>query len=718
MKTALRWSAKLGVAKQALVFALCSLPAAAQPQTAPAPPAAEPGQPVIRTTVQEVLLDLIVRDRKGRLVRDLKPEEIEVFDQNSRQKLTGFRLITGTEAAGLGSRLPSAEGPKEFDPMRQVRLVSLVFEGLSAEARRLARQAALDFVQNELEQNLYIAVYMVDKQLFAIQPYTNRLEPLRKAIDQATSGRYREYAAQSAAIKAELQKARGQSSAGPAGGGITSPGAGQAAGIAAAEGRMSDLLISILEFSDRLTRTQESGASIFSLLALIKEQAPLPGRKTVLYFSEGLQIPDTMVEYFRGLTGEANRAGVSLYAVDARGLTLETQNAPMIAIGETGGAQNMEIFDTARENIHGNVQQTLNALAASTGGKLIANTNDLRVPLQRIREEVLTYYELAYVPPIQEYDAGFRKVAVKLSRPGVIVQTRSGYFALPPTQDSVLAYEMPLLSLLNAASLPKTFPYWAGARRFWKDSGKLLYGLVVQVPMEGVTFVEEKEANRHRAHISFIVLLRNQQGEVVQRFSRDLGFYAPAGKLEAYRKHHFTGTFHLNLDPGRYMLDSVVMDREAQQASARRVAVVVAPPAGLGISNLTFVRRLEPQAAQLDPSDPFQFEGKRIIPMLDNTIRPGADAGLSFYFVVSPAAEPAEKPTAILELSRDGVALARVDLALPAPDARGLIPYLASFPVAKIDPGQYDLRVMAQQGQLSAIDVATFVVENPAAAAP
>ncbi|MCL6506865.1 MAG: hypothetical protein K6T59_07555, partial [Bryobacteraceae bacterium] len=67
---------------------------------------------------QEVLLDLVVRDKRGRLVRDLRPEEIEVYDDGVPVKLTGFRLVTGQDAAGLGSRAAGAGQPPAPDPLR------------------------------------------------------------------------------------------------------------------------------------------------------------------------------------------------------------------------------------------------------------------------------------------------------------------------------------------------------------------------------------------------------------------------------------------------------------------------------------------------------------------------------------------------------------------------------------------------------------------------
>src|SRR5713101_672296 len=119
--------------------------AAQEPSKAPA---STTPQTVIRAGTQEVLLDVIVRDKKGKPVRDLEDKDIEVTDEGSRVKVTGFRLVSGADAAGLGSEAGTAAGPKALDPLRQVRLVSLVFERLDNDARRMARQASMEFLKD------------------------------------------------------------------------------------------------------------------------------------------------------------------------------------------------------------------------------------------------------------------------------------------------------------------------------------------------------------------------------------------------------------------------------------------------------------------------------------------------------------------------------------------------------------------------------------------
>src|SRR5260370_31595391 len=97
------------------------------------------GVPTVKTTVDEVLLDLIVRDKKGKPVADLKPGDITVVDNGARQTLTSFRLVTGVEA------VTSSGARTALDPLRQLRLVTLAFEAMGeADQRKLARNAAID----------------------------------------------------------------------------------------------------------------------------------------------------------------------------------------------------------------------------------------------------------------------------------------------------------------------------------------------------------------------------------------------------------------------------------------------------------------------------------------------------------------------------------------------------------------------------------------------
>src|SRR5579864_2259012 len=356
-----------------LSLCVCACAFAGQ-EVAKAPASTPPT--VIKAGTQEVLLDIVVRDKKGKPIRDLEAKDIEVYDEGARQKIVGFRMVTGNAAAGLGS--DTTGGPKALDPLRQLRLVSLVYERLDNDARRMARQASMEFLKTELEQNVYMAVFVIDQRLHVLQQFTNDRDLLRKAVDLGTTTQYTQFAAQSDAIRQQLERAvqaqenTAQAAANAPTGGAGGAGmaaAGAAHGAAAAAAKMAEVTLHMLQFEESLSRTQQSRSSIFSLLSLVREQSPLPGRKTLIYFSEGLQVPDSMIETFNSVIGAANRAGVSVYGVDARGLLLEQQNAAAKSMldqavkssqvqqtsrgGDAVTPDQARVFDTARDSIHG-----------------------------------------------------------------------------------------------------------------------------------------------------------------------------------------------------------------------------------------------------------------------------------------------------------------------------------------------------------------------------
>lgn len=687
-------------------------------------------QEVIRAVTQEVLLDVVVRDHKGRLIRDLRPEEIEVYDDGVRQKLTSFRLVTGSDVAGLGSEAPSS--PKRLDPMRHLRLVSLVYEGLDNEARRLARGASMDFLKDTLEQNLYVAVFVIGERLHVLQPFTNDLVQLRKAVERATTSPYPQFVAEAQAIRKQLEAMEAEGGAATEAVSTNIPGRGRSdtGGIAGASTSaiMAQMTLNMLNFEETLTRAQQSRSSLFSLVSLVKEQAALPGRKTVIYFTRGLEVPENTIELLKSTISAANRSGVSVYGVDARGLTLDAQNSSSTSMlrsaanasqrqqtveGASVTPEQVRVFDTGLSSIQANTQQALGNLSVSTGGFLVANTNDFREPLQHVHEELLTYYEASYMPQITEYDGKFHRLSVKVNRPDTRVQSRSGYFALPANQDSLFTYEFPLLRALSLSPPPGDLSYYTGAVRLGQQGGKTRYSLVIEVPLKELKVTEEKDKRRYRTRFSFLVLLKDREGQIVERFSRDFPFEVPSDRLQEFSKRSFLQAYYVTLPPGRYTLESAIMDQEGEKTGIRRVSLMVlAPRPGIGISSISLVRRTDPGTAEPDPEDSFRFQNSRIVPTLENQVQFAPERGFSFYFVVYPSSTDSSKPQLLMELSKDGTPIGTARPDLPAANERSEIPYVASFPMANLQPGQYELRAVVRQGASSSEEKTVFTI-NP-----
>ncbi len=419
---------------------LACLPLAAQLAAQSA--AKEASIPVIRSTTQEVLLDAVVRDKKERLIRNLKPEEIRVLEDGVPQKVLTFRFTDTDsdeqEPPGKPAAAPAA--PASVNPLHNLNIVTIVFERMGPRSRLFAQQAAAEFLANEFRSNTYGGVFSLDYRLNALQPYTNDRDLLRRAIARASTGNYTEFRKDSENVlnnlAVEISGGRSGITIAPAGGDPFQS-AGAATQGAESPGLSSDGQMAIARMVWKQMEMVNYGAgwrSLDGLLALVQAQRELPGRKTVLLLSEGLVVPWPLENMFRSVIDAANRADVSIYCVDVTGLSVKSPAQAGTDLLRTSGqisqSQSMEASgdaavdmfnqdETVNMSLHADPQAAMAELAESTGGFLIANSNDTAKPLHRVMEDVRAHYELSYVPTSQNYDGHFRKIEVQVARPGV-----------------------------------------------------------------------------------------------------------------------------------------------------------------------------------------------------------------------------------------------------------------------------------------------------------
>lgn len=686
-----------------------------------------------RSTAQEVSLDIIVRDKKGKLVKDLQPGEIAVSDAGASQQIKSFRLVSGAEVVHAnvepGAAPTTAAAAVPLDPLRQIRIVTFAFERLGSEGRNLARQATLELLKSETGPNVYYGVFATDQRLSVLQQYTTDREAVKRAVQKATAAGYSLYTDESDRIQQELKVVAAQDAAGAATAAPTSSGVSPAQGASMAMAQMAQMTLNMLQFNQAMERTQQSRASIYALSALVKEQYRLPGRKTLLYFSEGMNVTPEMEDQFKAIIGMANKANVSVYAVDARGLVTYNQNSSggsqlqqatnstrTQALARSGPvtADQARAFDVAQDATRANVQNKMEELSQSTGGSFIGNTNDLKAPLRRVNEEIGSYYELSYTPQIEKYDGTFRKIAVTVSRPDVTVHTRSGYFALPSVEgQTLLPYEVPMLNALATMPVPRTLPLRSAGLRFRGKGGAAETVIVIDVPMEAITFKKDEQGQRYQMHLSVMALCKNARGEIIQKLSRDLPVEGPVENLEATRAGHFIYTQHFPMATGRYTLETAVLDRETMKVSGKKQSLVVpAEAGGVGVSSLSLIRNVSQDSTQGgDGEDPLRFKGGKVTLTLDDTVKAAPGAKLSLYFTVYPQAGTNEPARLVMEFLQDGKAVVRGEPELPMPDENGRIPYIATVPLESMKPGQYEIRITALQSGKTAQEHMSLNVE-------
>jgi hypothetical protein len=297
----------------------------------------------------------------------------------------------------------------------------------------------------------------------------------------------------------------------------------------------------------------------------------------------------------------------------------------------------------------------LRSLSEATGGFVIDDSLDFNGALRRVTAELSSYYALAYTPSKQEYDGKFRAITVKVSRPGVKTQTRSGYFAVPPAASAppVLSYETPLLAALHNPVVPHDFAFHAATFHFATREQETQCTFALEVPLANFIHPENRPENKNAKaqtiHFSLLGQIRNEQGEVVQRFSETHPAEIPLKQLEAIKQEQFLLQRHFWLSPGNYTFEAALHDLQTGKLSAQRSTFTIpAPSAGLPTGSLFLVKQVEPvEDAAAETDNPLVTQNKLLVPRINKTLLLSAELELSFHLAIYPAEKrPTEKQSA------------------------------------------------------------------------
>jgi len=700
-------------------------------------------RPVIHATSREVLLDLVARDKRHHAVTDLRPEEVEVYEDGVRQKILVFRNVQGSEqlqtersAAKSGSAGVAVHQDlaRSLNSLGEINFVSIVFAQIAPLNLEFARQAVLEFLKNDNFPNTYVTVYKLSHTLQIVQVYTSDKDSLVKAVNSAAKGLYSNQGygvsaevtgGANAQIQATVANIVASSSSSPSmivaaqnvalnplPAIVTDP-------LWARNAASQDVSLTIgnalltqshmqtgLRFADSLANGMDA---IDSLRELVRSQEKLPGRKVILYLSDGLTFPVDRRDAVDHMISFANRTGVAFYTIDTRGLTTEDPMMTSLSAVERAGAESSaqradpanghnEDDDVGLTTV-ANTPENLRELAEATGGFAVTNTNEIALPMQRMMEDIRTHYELAYTPTSTNYDGRFRKIEVKVSRPKVTVQTRKGYFALPELNGEPLQpFEAVALNAINARPAPVEFPYQTSLMKFRPRPDAVEYEVAFEIPVSGLRVVSNPKTGKARIQTSLVALIHDANGDVIGKVSREMAREVANADLAKLGNDRILYAEPVELPKGHYVVDTAVTDEQAGKTTVKRVAVFVDPGKNLGMSSLEVVQRLEPLAGPRNPLDPLEVENERIVPTLADSV--ASSKPVDLYFVVYPAQGGADEDVnATLQLFREGKEVARKPLSLSKPEADGSIPMLVRLSPG---PGQCDVLITARQAGLVA----------------
>lgn len=700
---------------------------------------AQQGEQKITIGTSEIVVDVVVRDKKGRPVKDLNQSDFEVFEDGVKQQIQSFRMYQREDQHGTSiqqeSARPASTAPAAPNPFAGVSVVALVFDRLSPEARELAHKAAQSYVQSTLGEDNFAGVFLIDLNLKILQPITNNKELLSKAVDRAASASTSSFASvaeQSSQITDQSEDLQAAASATSSTGGAGGQGGGQAptntgAGEQLIEARMNQ---NILDMFETLQRDEQGYATINSLLAIVNSLKTIEGRKSIVFFSEGLAIPPAVAQRFPSVISAANRAGVSVYAVDAAGLRVESPLATTVRQQGTVATRMRESHeandDTSGHPMTRNLEQNedllrlnpdsgLTQLADQTGGFLIKDTNNLKLGLNRIDEDMRFHYVLSYVPKNADYDGKFRQISVKLDRGGLDVQSRKGYYAVPNVGGvPVLDYEAPALAAMANGKAAGDPAMRAAAYSFPADKKPGLVPVLVEVPGREFTYQVDQEKHTYTGDFSIVAVVKDQSDQVVGKLSQHYQVSGPADKVESAKKAEVLFYRETQLPPGKYSVEAIAYDQRSGKGSIKQAAVEVpaADASSVRVSSLALLQRAEKLSdADKKMDNPFHFGDILVYPNMGRPLSKSGSKQLPFFFTVYTAKGTTATPKLTLKVLKGGKQLAAGSPVLPAPDPNGQIQYASALPLDGFQPGSYVLEITVSDGRSSASRSVQFTLQ-------
>ena len=436
-----------------LIFVfLCALTNFSQTST-PTPKPADDDD-VVKISTALIQIDVTVTDKDGKVVKDLKPEDFEIYENGKKQEITNFSFVS-VDNATKQTLVKSKEKDKISIPLPPVpikpeqvrRTIALVVDdlGLSFESIYQVRRAMRKFVDEQMQPNDLVAVIRTGSGMGALQQFTTDKRQLYAAIEN---------------VKWNAQGRAGISAFAPLE--ATPLEQAQAGGQDASDEDLAAEQKSIRDF-DSFREDIFSVGTLGAINFIVKGLGELPGRKSIMLFSDGFAIcqPDNpdrcsrILDSVRRLTDLSNRASVAIYSFDARGL----QTTGLTAADNTSGVSNERVsaINSSRSAQLFDTQEGLSYLARETGGRTFFNSNDMNKGLEKALEDQKGYYLVGYQPDAETFDPKtrrFNKLQIKVVRKDTNVRYRSGFFGVSDEQIEPSIAQTGSQQLLKALGSP------------------------------------------------------------------------------------------------------------------------------------------------------------------------------------------------------------------------------------------------------------------------
>ena len=537
-------------------------------------------QPTFRTSTNIVVIDAVVLDGNGRHVRDLTVDDFEVIQSGRTMPVRQVVYVesaagaTGSsDSAGALLRAPSASAPAARRPSiggtpipSNARVMAVVVDdlGLSFESTATIRRTLTKFVNEQVKPGDLVAILRTSTGAGALQQFTTDKRLLLAAVDR---------------VRWTILSRSGISAFTP----IVAPDATGASNPGSGSAEATD------ERSIEGLRTQMLAAgSLGALEFVIRGVEPLPGRKSVVFVSEGMRLIDRPKGFetagsgrvwraFTRVMDRANRAGVVVYTMDPRGLatgglTAEdnpqpeppTPGGPPGTGGSLSEAARAVVLNSAadRRAFLMDSHESLVYIAEQTGGFAILNTNDLNRGFDRVLNDLAGYYLIGYegVPnSVRSWDPG--RVRIRVKRPGVRVRSRRALFG--PADSERVSDTTSGDPLVDAAMSPfsasKLDVRVTGLFAHDPGKGSFLRSLFFIDP-SAVEFAQ-REDGRHVAQITLALLTFGEDGRITDQWKRLVDLQLEPDTYRRVRERGILYSASIPIKkPGGYQLRAAARD--------------------------------------------------------------------------------------------------------------------------------------------------------------
>jgi VWFA-related protein len=578
---------------------------------------------VVKVKSNLVNIDVIVKDKKGKYISDLKPEDFTITENGVAQKIEFFDApVLRTETRKPGETVVGV--PSDTTVTRNY--IALVLDSQTTDFTNMkpVREGAIKYIREQVTDADAVAILSVTNGLQMLQPFTQDKAKLIASLEKLGSPDSKTFEQKDvgeniANIREFLKKNESL-------GAITSPtGGSTAARVMIAQ----HVLQQFIRLRTALS-LQQARPVLAALAALAEGLRSIPGKKTLVLFSQGFVSPAVLDWQVQSTIDIANRANVAIYIIDSAGLRAGAPASgslvPASPLAGVSAITNQEqriravggetVFDNVRQEGQTREYDILYRISGDTGGKFLKGSNDIGQGLERINQEIQARYTLAYRSTNQNFDSTFRKVKIEVRRPDVQIMSRSGYYAIPPEEIVLLSpADKKLLAGFAAAESSPSFPLFISLSPFRTREGLYTVPLAIEVPPSAVKF--ERKGDKQSMQLEVLGVLKATPERMLSRLGGNFDVIVSANDYNQILNNNIFYRQDLQLTSGDYTIDVIVRDTQSGKIAARREHLVLPEPdAEFATTPVVLSRYVEP-ASQLPP-DPAEFpdvfvHGKQLI---------------------------------------------------------------------------------------------------------